>query len=158
MEATEQEERFILACFEDGSGQGFDFRAAGERVGAAMGEADALARRLSDRGLFQALTAAGEGVFTPQGRALAGDLLRSKAKDARYWTDEQRAFLRAAFERSRGGNPPFDCGATATAAGITRQAADRIRASLIQRGILTDARQMRTFTPTGLDEVRKAFG
>jgi hypothetical protein len=158
MNATEQEERFILACYEDGGGQGFDFRAAGERVGAAMAEADSLARRLADRGLFQALTAAGEGVFTPQGRALAGELLRAKSKDARYWTDEQRAFLRAAYERSRGGNPPFDCGATASAAGIPRQAADRIRASLIQRGLLTDARQMRTFTPAGLDEVRKAFG
>ena len=158
MNPSELEERFVLACFEDGGGQGFDFRAAGERVGLSMPEADALARRLADRGVFQALSAAGEGVFTPQGRALAGDLLRAKAKDPRYWTDEQRAFLKAAFERSRGGNPPFDCGATATAAGVSRQAADRIRASLIQRGLLTDARQMRTFTPAGMDEVRKAFG
>lgn len=158
MDVTEQEERFVLACFEDGGGQGFDFRAAGERVGAGMADADALARRLAGHGVFQALTAAGEGVFTPQGRALAGDLLRVKAKEARYWTDEQRTFLRAAYERARGGNPPFDVAATATAAGVTRQAADRIRAGLILRGVLTDTRQMRTFTPAGLDEVRKAFG
>src|SRR5688572_31872960 len=115
-----------------------------------MAEADAVARRLADRGVFQALTPAGEGVFTPQGRALAGELLREKAKDPRYWTDEQRAFLRAAFERSRGGNPPFDCAATAAAAGLTLQSADRIRTNLVQRGILVDARQMRTFTPAGL--------
>ena len=157
MDATEQEERFVLACFEDGGGQGFDWRAAGERVGVSPAEADALARQLADRGLFQALSAAGEGVFTPQGRALAGDLLRGKARDPRYWTDEQRTFLRAAFERSRGGNPPFDCAATAAAAGLTRQAADRIRANLVQRGLLVDARQMRTFTPAGLDAVRAHF-
>ena len=157
MDAGELEERFVLACFEDGGGQGFDHRAAGERVGAAPAEADALARRLADRGLFQALSGAGEGVFTPQGRALAGELLRGKAREERYWTDEQRRFLRAAFERSRGGNPPFDCGATAAAAGLTRQSADRVRASLVQRGLLADARQMRTFTPAGLDVVRRAF-
>jgi hypothetical protein len=157
MDASELEERFVLACFEDGGGQGFDWRAAGERIGAAPAEADALARRLADRGFFQALSAAGEGVFTPQGRALAAELLREKARDPRYWTDEQRAFLRVAFERCRGGNPPFDCGATAAAAGLTRQTADRIRASLIQRGLLTDARQMRTFTPAGLDVVRRQF-
>ena len=157
MDASEREERFVLACFEDGGGQGFDWRAAGERIGAAPAESDALARRLADRGYFQALSAVGEGVFTPQGRALAGDLLREKAKTPRYWTDEQRTFLRAAYERSRGGNPPFDCGATAAAAGLTRQAADRIRASLIQRGVLTDARQMRTFTPAGLEVVRAEF-
>ena len=84
MDASEREERFVLACFEDGGGQGFDWRAAGERVGAAQAEADALARGLADRGLFQALSAAGEGVFTPQGRAAAGELLREKAKDPRY--------------------------------------------------------------------------
>ena len=157
MNASEREERFVLACFEDGGGQGFDWRAAGERVGVAAAEADALARQLAGRGFFQALSGAGEGVFTPHGRALAGELLREKAKDPRYWTDEQRTFLRVAFERSRGGNPPFDCGATAAAAGLTRQSADRIRASLIQRGLLTDARQMRTFTPAGLDVVRAEF-
>ncbi len=157
MDATEREERFVLACFEDGGGQGFDWRAAGERLGVRPAEADALARQLAAGGLFQALSAAGEGVFTQQGRALAGELLRGKARDPRYWTDEQRTFLRAAFERSRGGNPPFDCGATAVAAGLTRQSADRIRASLIQRGLLTDARQMRTFTPAGLDVARGQF-
>src|SRR5688500_16363931 len=157
MDATEREERFVLACFEDGGGQGFDWRAAGERVGAAPADADALARQLAGRGLFQALSAAGEGVFTQQGRALAGELLREKARDPRYWTDEQRAFLRAAFERSRGGNPPFDCAATAAAAGLTRQSADRIRTNLVHRGILVDARQMRTFTPAGLDLVRRHF-
>ena len=157
MDATDREERFVLACFEDGGGQGFDYRAAGDRVGATPSEADALARGLAARGLFQALSAAGEGVFTSQGRALAGDLLRGKARDPRYWTGEQRAFLRAAFDRSRGGNPPFDCGATAAAAGITRQSADRIRANLVQRGLLADARQMRTFTPAGLEIVRGHF-
>ena len=158
MDASELEDRFVLACFEDGGGQGFDWRVAGERVGVASADADALARRLAERGLFQALSAAGEGVFTPLGRAAAGELLREKAKEPRYWTDEQRTFLRVAFERSRGGNPPFDCGATAAAAGIPRQSADRIRANLILRGLLTDARQMRTFTPVGLDAVRRAFG
>ena len=158
MDADERQERFVLACFEDGGGQGFDWRAAGERVGVTPGEADALARQLADRGYFQALSAAGEGVFTAQGRALAGELLRDKAKDPRYWTEEQRTFLRAAFERSRGGNPPFDCGATASAAGLTRQGADRIRADLIRRGLLTDPRQMRTFPPAGLDAVRAQFG
>jgi hypothetical protein len=157
MDATEREERFLLACFEDGGGQGFDWRAAGERAGVGPADADALARGLEARGLFQALSGAGEGVFTPQGRALAGELLRGKAREARYWTDEQRAFLRAAFERSRGGNPPFDCAATAAAAGLPRQAADRIRANLIQRGLLVDARQMRTFTPAGLEVVRAHF-
>ena len=157
MDANEREERFVLACFEDGGGQGFDWRAAGERVGAARAEADAMARLLAERGLFQALSGAGEGVFTSQGRALAAELLRGKAREPRYWTAEQERFLRAAFERSRGGNPPFDCGATASAAGLTRQSADRIRASLIQRGILTDARQMRTFTPAGLEAVRAHF-
>ena len=157
MDANEREERFVLACFEDGGGQGFDWRAAGERVGVATAEADTLARRLEGRGLFQALTAAGEGVFTPQGRALAGELLRDKAKDPRYWTEEQGTFLRAAFERSRGGNPPFDCGAAATAAGLTRQSADRIRTQLVHRGLLVDARQMRTFTPAGLEAVRRHF-
>ena len=157
MDAREREERFVLACFEDGGGQGFDFRTAGERVGAAQAEADAMAGRLADRGFFQALSASGEGVFTPEGRALAGELLRQKAQDPRYWTEEQRTFLRAAFERSRGGNPPFDCGATAAAAGLTRQAADRIRAALVQRGILADPRQMRTFTPDGLECVRGYF-
>ena len=157
MDAGELEERFVLACFEDGGGQGFDCRAAGERVGTAPAEADALARRLAGRGLFQALSSAGEGVFTPQGRALAGDLLRGKAREERYWTDEQRTFLRAAFERSRGGNPPFDCGATAAAAGLTRQTADRIRTNLVQRGVLADSRQMRTFTPAGLEIVRGHF-
>ena len=157
-DAGEREERFVLACFEDGGGQGFDWRAAGERVGAAPAEADAMARQLAGRGYFQALSAAGEGVFTPAGRALAADLLRDKAKDPRYWTEEQRAFLRAAFERCRGGgNPPFDCGAAAAAAGLTRQSADRIRAGLVRRGILADARQMRTFTPAGLDAVRRHF-
>ena len=157
MDANEREERFMLACFEDGGGQGFDWRAAGERVGAALAEADAMARQLAGRGFFQALSAAGEGVFTPAGRALAGELLRAKARDPRYWTEEQRTFLRVAFERCRGGNPPFDCGATAAAAGLTRQSADRIRASLIQRGLLNDARQMRTFTPAGLDLARGQF-
>ena len=157
MDAGEREERFVLACFEDGGGQGFDARAAGERIGAPMAEADVMARRLADRGVFQALSAAGEGVFTPQGRALAGELLKNKSGDAHYWTDEQRTFLRAAYERARGGNPPFDCGATAAAAGIPRQTADRIRANLIQRGVLTDARQMRTFTPAGLEQARKTF-
>jgi hypothetical protein len=157
MDASEREERFVLACFEDGGGQGFDWRAAGERVGVSQADADALARQLAERGLFQALSGAGEGVFTPRGRALAGELMREKAKDPRYWTDEQRTFLRAAFERCRGGNPPFDCGATATAAGLTRQTADRVRASLIQRGVLTDARQMRTFTPAGLELARGQF-
>ena len=157
MDAGELEVRFVLACFEDGGGQGFDYRAAGERVGAAPAEADVLAGQLADRGLFQALSAAGEGVFTPQGRALAGELLRGKARDSRYWTDEQRTFLRAAFELCRGGNPPFDCGATAAAAGLTRQSADRIRTNLVQRGVLADARQMRTFTPAGLDAVRGQF-
>jgi hypothetical protein len=157
MDGTESEERFLLACFEDGGGQGFDWRAAGARVGAAPAEADALARELAARGLFQALSAAGEGVFTPQGRAAAGELLREKAREERYWTGEQRAFLRAAFERCRGGNPPFDCGATAAAAGLTRQSADRVRTNLVQRGLLADARQMRTFTPAGLDAVRRAF-
>ena len=157
MDATQREERFVLACFEDGGGQGFDWRAAAERVGVATAESDAMARRLADRGDFQALTPAGEGVFTPQGRARAGELLRDKAKDPAYWTDEQRTFLRAAFERAKGGNPPFDCGATAAAAGVPRQAADRIRANLIQRGLLTDARQMRTFTPAGLEVVKRAF-
>ena len=157
MDATEREEQFLLACFEDGGGQGFDWRAAGERVGAAPSEADALARRLEAEGLFQALSAAGEGVFTSQGRALAAELLRGKAKDPSYWTEEQRTFLRAAFERCRGGNPPFDCGATAAAAGLTRQSGDRIRAALVQRGVLADARQMRTFTPAGLHAVRGHF-
>src|SRR5438046_2838702 len=32
MDAGEREERFVLACFEDGGGQGFDWRAAGERM------------------------------------------------------------------------------------------------------------------------------
>jgi hypothetical protein len=157
MDAKEREERFVLACFEDGGGQGFDWRAAGERLGISPAEADALARQLAAGGLFQALSAAGEGIFTHQGRALAGELLRGKARDPRYWTDEQRTFLRAAFERSRGGNPPFDCAATAAAAGLPRQSADRIRANLIQRGLLVDARQMRTFTPAGLDAVRAHF-
>ncbi len=157
MDASEREERFVLACFEDGAGQGFDWRTAGERVGLAPAEADAMARQLASRGYFQALSGAGEGVFTPEGRALAGALLREKARDPRYWTDEQRTFLRAAFERCRGGNPPFDCGATAAAAGLTRPAADRIRANLIQRGVLTDARQMRTFTPAGLEAARGQF-
>ena len=157
MDASEQEERFVLACFEDGGGQGFDWRAAGERVGLAPAAADALARQLAGRGIFQGLSAAGEGVFTPAGRAMAGELLREKARDPRYWTDEQRTFVRVALERCRGGNPPFDCGATAAAAGFTRQSADRIRANLIQRGVLTDARQMRTFTPAGLDIARGQF-
>ncbi len=65
--------------------------------------------------------------------------------------------LRVAFERCRGGNPPFDRGATAAAAGLTRQSADRIRASLIQRGVLTDAPQMWTFTPAGLEAARSHF-
>ena len=157
MDTSETDERFLLACFEDGGGQGFDWRAAGERVGVDPAAADAVARRLADRGYFQALSGAGEGVFTPEGRALAGELLRGKARDPLYWTDEQRAFLRAAFERCRGGNPPLDCGATAAAAGLTRQSADRVRASLIQRGLLVDTRQMRTFTPAGLDAARRAF-
>ncbi len=157
MDASEREGRFVLACFEDGGGQGFDWRTAGERVGVARAEADAMARQLADRGLFQALSASGEGVFTPEGRALAGQLIREKAKDPRYWTEEQRVFLRAAFERCRGGNPPFDCGATAAAAGLTRQSADRIRAALVQRGVLADPRQMRTFTPAGLEAVRGHF-
>jgi hypothetical protein len=157
MDANEEDERFVLACFEDGGGQGFDWRAAGERVGIPTAQSDAMARRLEGRGLFQALTSAGEGVFTPQGRAVAGELLREKARDPRYWTEEQRTFLRAAFERSRGGNPPFDVGAAATAAGLSRQSADRIRAQLIQRGLLTDVRQMRTFTPAGLEVVRRHF-
>jgi hypothetical protein len=126
-------------------------------MGTAPADADALARELAGRGFFQALSPAGEGVFTPQGRALAAELLREKAKDPRYWTDEQRAFLRVAFDRCRGGNPPFDSGAIAAAAGLTRQSADRIRAALIQRGLLTDARQMRTFTPAGMDVVRRHF-
>ena len=157
MDAGEREERFVLACFEDGGGQGFDWRAAGERVGASQGEGYALGGLFGVRGFFPALSGAGVGVFTARGRALAGELLREKAKDPRYWTEEQRVFLRAAFERCRGGNPPFDCGATAAAAGLTRQSADRIRASLIQRGLLTDARQMRTFTPAGLEAARGQF-
>lgn len=158
MDATEREERFVLACFEDGGGQGFDWRAAGERVGSDRAEADALAHRLADRGVFQALSAAGEGVFTPQGRAVAGQLLREKAKDPRYWTNEQREFLRAAFSLAGQGNPPFNVGAAATAAGLSRQSADAELARLVQRGILMDARQMRTFTHAGLDLVRAYFG
>ena len=157
MDATDSEDRFLLACFEDGGGQGFDWRAAGERVGMGGADADALARRMAERGVFQALSGAGEGVFTPQGRAAAGQLLRDKAKDPRYWTDPQREFLRAALALAKQGNPPFNVAAAATAAGMTRQAADAERARLAQRGILTDARQMRTFTPAGLEIVRAYF-
>jgi hypothetical protein len=157
MEATEREERFVLACFEDGGGQGFDWRAAGERVGVGRAEADALARQLADRGVFHGLSGAGEGVFTAEGRALAGRVLREKAKDPGYWTGEQREFLRAAFAAAGGGNPPFNVAAAATAAGLTRQAADSVRAQLVQRGVLVDSRQMRTFTPVGLEVVRAHF-
>ena len=157
MDASEKEERFVLACFEDGGGQGFDWRGAGERVGIPPAESDRMARQLADRGVFQALNAAGEGVFTPRGRALGGEITKAKGARADYWTAEQRALLRAAFDRARGGNPPFDCGAAATAAGLTRQAADAIRAQLVQRGVLVDSRQMRTFTPAGLEAVRAEF-
>ena len=158
MDAAATEDRFLLACFEDGGGQGFDWRAAGERVGVGTADADALARRLAERGVFQALSGAGEGVFTPQGRAMAGQLLREKAKDPPYWTNPQREFLRAALALAGQGNPPFNVAAAATAAGLTRQAADAERARLAQRGILTDTRQMRTFTPAGLEIVRAHFG
>jgi hypothetical protein len=157
MDANEREERFMLACFEDGGGQGFDWRAAGERVGLPPAQSDVLARQMESRGLFQALTSAGEGVFTPKGRALGGEIQKGKGANAAYWTNDQRALLRAAFERARGGNPPFDCGAAATAAGLTRQVADGVRAQLVQRGVLVDSRQMRTFTPAGLEAVRRAF-
>jgi hypothetical protein len=157
MDANEREERFVLACFEDGGGQGFDWRAAGERVGIPAAESDRLARQLADRGLFQALSSTGEGVFMPKGRALGGEIQKTKGANPAYWTTEQNALLRAAFERARGGNPPFDCGGAATAAGLTRQAADGVRAQLVQRGVLVDSRQMRTFTPAGLEAVRRAF-
>ena len=155
---SEREERFVLACFEDGGGQGFDWRAAGERAGIDRAEADALARRLADGGIFQALVPGGEGVFTPGGRTLARELLRTKARDPQYWTAEQRAFLRGAFDVSGGGNPPPNVGAVATRAGLSKQAADAVRAQLVQRGILADGRQMRTFTPEGLEVVRGHFG
>ena len=157
MDANEREERFVLACFEDGGGQGFDWRAAGERVGFAPAESDRMARQLAERGLFQGLTPAGEGVFTPKGRSWGGEILKAKGADPRYWTKDQAALLRAAFDRARGGNPPFDCGAAATAAGLTRQAADGVRAQLVQRGVLVDSRQMRTFTPAGHEAVRAHF-
>src|SRR5437868_4781019 len=104
MQPTEREERFILACFEDGGGQGFDWRAAGERMCFAQSDADALARQLADRGLFHGLSAAGEGVFTSEGRALAGQVLKDKGKDPRYWTTEQRALLKAAHAAAGTGN------------------------------------------------------
>jgi len=157
MQPTEHEERFILACFEDGGGQGFDWRAAGERMGFAQADADALARQLADRGLFHGLSAAGEGVFTSEGRALAGQVLKDKGKDPRYWTTEQRALLKAAFAAAGTGNPPFNAGAAATAAGLSRQVADGVRAQLVQRGVMVDSRQMRTFTPAGLEAVRAHF-
>jgi hypothetical protein len=97
------------------------------------------------------------GVFTPQGRAAGGEIQKSKGARAAYWTSEQKALLRAAFERARGGNPPFDCGAAATAAGLNRQIADGVRAQLVQRGVLVDSRQMRTFTPAGLEAARASF-
>lgn len=157
MQPTEREERFILACFEDGGGQGFDWRAAGERVDFARADADALARQLADRGLFHGLSAAGEGVFTSEGRALAGQVLKDKGRDPRYWTAEQRALLKAAFAAAGTGNPPFNAGAAATAAGLSRQAGDAVRAQLVQRGVMVDSRQMRTFTPAGLETVRAHF-
>ena len=156
MQPTEREERFILACYEDG--QGFDWRAAAERMGIARGEADAMARQLADRGLFHGLSGAGEGVFTAEGRALAGQVQKEKGRDPRYWTAEQRALLRAAYAAAGTGNPPFNIAAAATAAALSRQVADGVRAQLVQRGILVDSRQMRTFTPAGLEAVRGGFG
>jgi hypothetical protein len=157
MQPTEREERFVLACFEDGGGQGFDWRAAGERMGIPQPEVDAMAKQLADRGVFHGLSPAGEGVFTATGRALAGQVQKEKGKDPRYWTAEQRALLKAAHAAAGTGNPPFNIAAAATAAGLTRQAADGVRAQLVQRGILVDSRQMRTFTPAGLEAVRAQF-
>jgi len=156
MDATEREERFVLACFEDGGGQGFDWRAAGERMGFDRAEADALAKQLADRGVFHGLSGAGEGVFTAEGRSLATQVQKEKGKDPRYWTTEQRALLKAAHAAGTG-NPPFNAAAAATAAGLSRQAADGVRAQLVQRGIMLDSRQMRTFTPAGLEVVRAHF-
>jgi hypothetical protein len=157
MQATEREERFLLACYEDGGGQGFDWRAAGERMAIPQPEADALARHLADRGVFHGLSAAGEGVFTAEGRALATQVQKEKGKDPRYWTTEQRALLKAAYTAAGTGNPPFNAGAAATAAGLSRQAADGVRGQLVQRGLMVDSRQMRTFTPAGLEAVRAHF-
>jgi len=153
----QREEQFLVACFEDGGGQGFDYRAVGERLGMGTAESDALARALASRGVFQALSPSGEGVFTPDGRAAARDLLKAKGKDPSLWTNEQRAYLKTAFQTAGPDNRPYNGGAIAKAANLPTAKADSLRTQLIQRGILADSRQMRTFTPEGLAVVRDHF-
>jgi len=135
MEIKSNETRFIIACYEDGK-NAFNYWRVGDKLNLDEKASDALAFRLRDIGLFDEPAYSGEGAFTERGMVLAEECYTKYAAKPKYWTDEQRRFLRRIYLTTNGHPTDVYVEAMSIGAEMTAKQARAVAEELERRGVI----------------------